>query len=311
MHSLVVLFRKELSDHISSIRFLVLLVLIFAAGLAATFTAAQGIRAEVKEPTGFVFLKLFTTSGGALPPFITFVAFLMPLVGIALGFDAINSEKARGSLSRLLSQPLFRDSVINAKFLAGLSLITLLMVSITLLISGMGLRMIGVPPTVEEMVRLGFFVIFAIIYGAFWLALAMLSSILFLRTATSALLSLSIWIAFIFFIPIIAGAIADILVPLTPESPAEEIRRNEEIKGLISRISPSTLFEEATIALLIPTIRTMGPILMREAVYMLPNPLSLEQGLLLIWPQAVGLFALTSLCFAISYIRFMREEIRA
>jgi len=311
MHGLVAIFRKEQGDHFTSLRFLIIFILIFAAGIAAIYSAAQGIRGEITGTTQFVFIRLFTSSGGVLPPFITFVAFLMPLMGIVLGFDAINSEKASGTLSRILSQPLFRDSVINGKFMAGLSIITLMMVSITLLVAGLGLRIIGVPPSVEEVVRIGVFVILAIIYGAFWLALSTLFSILFRRTATSALVSLAIWIAFIFFMPIVAGAIANSVVPVAADSPVEVAIRNEELRGLIQRISPGILFEEATIALLIPTIRSLGPIMVKQTVYMLPTPLPLEQSLLLIWPQFISLFALTSLCFGFSYVKFMREEIRA
>lgn len=41
------------------------------------------------------------------------------------------------------------------------------------------------------------------------------------------------------------------------------------------------------------------------------NPLPLGQSFLIVWPQLVGLIALTSICFAVSYIIFMRREIRA
>jgi len=41
------------------------------------------------------------------------------------------------------------------------------------------------------------------------------------------------------------------------------------------------------------------------------NPLPLGQSFLIVWPQLVGLIALTSICFAISYIIFIRREIRA
>ena len=44
---------------------------------------------------------------------------------------------------------------------------------------------------------------------------------------------------------------------------------------------------------------------------MLPNPLSLGQSLLLVWPQVTGLLVLTLVCFAISYVRFLREELRS
>ena len=40
----------------------------------------------------FFFLHLFTASDGTLPPFFVFISFLGPLLGISMGFDAINSE---------------------------------------------------------------------------------------------------------------------------------------------------------------------------------------------------------------------------
>jgi ABC-2 type transport system permease protein len=43
----------------------------------------------------------------------------------------------------------------------------------------------------------------------------------------------------------------------------------------------------------------------------LPSTLSVEQSLLLVWPQVVALVALTVVCFAAAYILFMRQEIRA
>ena len=43
----------------------------------------------------------------------------------------------------------------------------------------------------------------------------------------------------------------------------------------------------------------------------IPSPLPLGQSLLVIWPQLTGLIAVTILCFALSYIIFMRREIRS
>jgi ABC-2 type transport system permease protein len=47
------------------------------------------------------------------------------------------------------------------------------------------------------------------------------------------------------------------------------------------------------------------------SVSLLPNPLSLGQCLLMVWPHLVSIVALTAVCFAVSYVKFMREEIRA
>lgn len=313
MSGLMAVFRKELADHFSSRRFLILFALICVAGLSATYVAASSIKAAVSsdETTGFVFLKLFTASDGMLPPFVSFISFLGPLVGLALGFDAINSEQTRGSLSRVLSQPIYRDSFINGKFLAGVATIGIMLVSICLLLGGMGLRLIGIPPTSEEAIRLISFLGLSVVYVAFWMSISIFFSILFRQTATSALAGIAIWIFATFFLSLLAGVAADSLVQLGQNPPAQELIQHENTRQMLARISPSTLYEEATLTVLTPEIRTIGPVLLSQTRGMIPNPLSWGQSLLLVWPDVVGLIALTLICFAGSYIKFMRQEIRA
>jgi len=309
---LITVFKKELADDFTSWRFIILFALVLLVGVAAIYEAAGSIRGAVTGETRFVFIALFTTSGRTGFTFLWFVAFFIPIVGIALGFDAMNSEKNNGTLSRLLSQPIYRDAVVNGKFLAGVVTIAVMLTSIVLLVTGLGLRMIGVPPTSEEAVRLFFFLIAAIIYGAFWLGLGILFSIFVRRVATSAMASIAIWIFFAFFMSIIAGIVANGLAP-AGETIDSQIR-NIEVQLMAMRVSPVILFQEAMAVLLVPGMRTMGQILQLQTgagAFMLPTPLSLGQSLLGVWPHLVSIIVLTVVCFAISYIKFMREEIRA
>ena len=48
-----------------------------------------------------------------------------------------------------------------------------------------------------------------------------------------------------------------------------------------------------------------------QAQQRIPSLLSLDQSFILVWPQVVALVALTVACFAIAYVRFMRQEVRA
>ena len=147
MTGTMTVFRKELADHFTSWRVMILFVVVLLAGVFAIYVAAGNIRGSVTGISHFVFLRLFTTSGEAMPSFLTFIVFFVPVVGIALGFDAINSEKNSGTLSRILAQPIFRDSVINGKFLAGMVTMAIMLTAIVLLVGGMGLRMIVCPPS--------------------------------------------------------------------------------------------------------------------------------------------------------------------
>ncbi|HET6477678.1 MAG TPA: ABC transporter permease, partial [Dehalococcoidales bacterium] len=245
-----------------------------------------------------------------IPSLTYLVSLLIPIIGIALGFDAINSERAGGTLSRVLAQPVFRDSVINGKFLAGVVTLSIMVGTMLLLIAGYGLSMIGVPPTPEEIIRLFGYFVMTIIYGAFWMGLAILFSIVFHRVAASLLFSLALWMFFSIFILLIAPGIANVLVP-TADGAQAELIRNAELQRMITRVSPNILFQEATTVLLVPLVRSLGMVSQSQAAYMVPNPLSLGQSILLVWPHITSLISLSAVCFAVSYILFMRQEIRA
>ena len=151
MHAIKTILRKELADHFSSNRFIILFALISMVSLVTAYMVGLNIRQElqgVAKPR-FVFLMLFT-SPGALFSLVQFVAFFGPLVGLILGFDTINRERNEGTLSKLLAQPIYRDAVINGKFLAGVVVISVMLVSIVLLITGLGLNLAGVIPGMEE-----------------------------------------------------------------------------------------------------------------------------------------------------------------
>lgn len=312
MVGLYAVFKKELADDLTSWRFIILFVLVLLFAVSSLYVASQTIRNEISVESELVFIRLFTTSGSQLPSFLWFIVLFVPVIGIALGFDAINAEKSGGTISRLLSQPIYRDAVINAKFLAGIVTISIMLTSLVLLVSGLGLRMIGVPPTAEEVWRLLFFLATTIIYGAFWLALAILFSIFFRRVATSALAAIAIWVFLYFFLSMIAGITSQRFSPAgdTLESQIQ----NFGFQVAVMRVSPIMLFQEAMQVLLIPGMHTMEQMVQLQTgdtSYMVSVTLSFGQSVLTVWPHLVTILLLTIICFAVSYVRFMREEIRS
>ena len=299
---MITIFRKELADYFTSIRFFILFIFVLLASIGGLYSASQGIEEAARE-TDSVFLALFTASGGEnMPSLAGFIALLVPLIGIALGFDAINNERSSGTLNRILSQPVYRDNVINGKFLAGIVILLIMVVATVLIVSGWGLRMIGIAPGAEEIIRLFIYLVFTIIYGAFWMGLAILFSILFRSLAVSLLCPLAIWI--FLGLPIYNPYLRNILPAVTDSI---------ETRLMLARISPYFLFTEAAEVMLLPLWRGTGLLTAGETFYymMLENPLSLDQSLLLIWPQITVLIGITAICFAVSYVVFMRQEIRS
>jgi ABC-2 type transport system permease protein len=312
-HPFWVIVQKEIADHVRSWRFIILVFLLFLTCIGSLYTAMMTIRDAVPKDdsvNSFLFLKLFTISDGTLPPFITFIGFLGPLLGIGMGFDAINAERNKGTLSRLMSQPIYRDYVINAKFVAALLVIGVLLFALGFLVMGMGLLAIGIPPTPEEFWRMVFFLALSVIYISFWLNLAILCSVRFRQSATSALSSIAVWLFFSVFFTMIINLIASATAP-TAVTSAESVIGHQQFIQSLSRLSPSQLFSEATTTMLTPSIRSLGPLTMEQIYGAIPSPLPLGQSLLLVWPQVTGLVAATMICFAVSYMLFMRQEIRS
>ena len=170
-----VMVQKEVSDHARSWRFIILAALMVFTCMGSLYTSISNLGSAVKpnspEDT-FFFLKLFTLSDSSLPPFHIFIGFLGPLIGISLGFDAINAEQNGRTLSRILAQPVHRDYIINAKFTAALIVISVMFFALTFLVIGFGLILIGIPPTAAEFLRIMCFLLLSIVYVAFWLNLS-------------------------------------------------------------------------------------------------------------------------------------------
>jgi ABC-2 type transport system permease protein len=305
-----VVFWKELADHFSSRRFMILLIMIILSGIWATYATGQAIRQNADAvPAQYVFLLLLTSSGETLFSLATFLGFFGPLVGITLGFDTISGEYARGTLSRVLSQPIYRDSFINGKFFAGLTTVAVLWGSILILVIGLGITLLGFAPNTEELWRMLIFTAVGVFYVGFWLALAMLFSLVFQKTVTAALASMAVWLFMSLFVGILSAALAGMIVP-DATSP-EAVARRADVENIIDRISPSMLYSETVGILLNPAARVFGMTLQTQAEGILPTPLAIGQSLTLIWPHITTLFGLVAVCFGISYIIFMRAEIRA
>ncbi len=315
MRGFAAILKKELADHFTSYRFVILFALIAMVSLITAYMVGIQIRgAEGQAKPRFVFLMVFTEPG-AMFSLVQFVAFFGPLVGLILGFDTINRERNEGTLSKLLAQPIYRDVVINAKFLAGVSLITVMLGSIVLVITGLGLLLIGIVPGLEEIWRILVYLVISVIYISFWLGVAILFSILFRSTATSALASLAVWIFFSFFVTIGASILANALASDAELNPTSTARRAELVRYAVLA-SPMELYSDATATIIDPLRKSTRSALPRgplEAISMtrFSGPLPLAQSILVVMPHIVLLVAITVICFALSYVVFMRQEIRS
>jgi ABC-2 type transport system permease protein len=310
---------KELGDHLLSLRFIVVLVVLGLAALIPLYFAADLIRDAAPQASGTpaVFLALFTV-GSQDYTFLrvaSFVAIVAPLLGLAFAFDAVNGERADGTLPRLLAQPIYRDDVINGKFAAGLAVIGVVLVSVVGIIAGYGIVRLGITPGSEEVVRLLSWIAVTFVYVGLWLSFGLLLSVLFRRAATSALIGFGVWFLLTMFGPLITSVIGKTLSPLTGTTTTELIGQ-AQTQQFINRLLPNQLYSEVTAVLLNPS-KNPGQDLpgslgqAQQAAQQIPTLFAFDQSVLLVWPQIVVLVGLTVVCFALAYVAFMRQEVRA
>lgn len=314
LSSFGVMVRKEVGDHIRSWRFIVMLLLIlftFAGTMYVSLSNLGQVARNYNDPDhDFIYLKLLTTSDNSLPTFHIFISFLGPLLGIALGFDAINAEKNNGTLVRLLAQPVYRDSLLLAKFYAALLIVGALFLSLVLLMIGAGLILTGVPMEATELYRILTFVVLSVIYVGFWLSLSICLSVAFRHAATSAITAIGIWLFFTVFYQIIVNMIVRAILPDPASLQAEQVIAYNNLLLSFLRVAPSQLYTDAATTLLMPSVRSLGPLTMEQMAGAIPAPLPFKESLMIVWPQVTGLVAASTVCFAGAYYMFMRREIR-
>jgi ABC-2 type transport system permease protein len=309
LHGFGVVTLKEIADHFSSILVVVLIGLVTASAIVVVTLGIAPIKESTAEDP-FLFLRLFTRSTPL--PLVALLSFLVPLIAIGLGFDAVNGEHNRRTLSRILSQPIYRDALLFGKFAGGLFTLTVALIVLWLLVIGLGLLGLGIPPNAEEMARALVMLVVTIIYAGFWFALALLCSVVFRSAATAALVALGLWLFVTILWPLFSPALANAVTN------AGDILGVLETQQAFARLSPNVLFNEVVAVVLDPSVRStqqsmlagMGLMLIERGA--IPDaPIPLLQSVLVVWPQIVGLAAGAILLFVAGYIVFQRQEVRA
>ena len=299
MADMFVVASKEFSDAVESKRFIVLVVLF---GLVITISMAALYVEEVQTmpdgpaspmPRGFL-----GQMGYMLHITMILVA---PVMGVALGCDTISGEREKGTLKIVLAQPVFRDTVINGKFLAATSAMSLAILITSLAGVGAATLILGVTPTGEEVLRLALFLIFAVLYTMTYYGIAVFLSTVSKKTSHSVLLSITAWALFTFVIPIVGDLLA-LMIMESIADPSERSRIYWAISDGIESITPFYHFERIGHYLLHPEYTSRG--------YHPEELASVTSSLMYAGPNMLVLTIVTTLAFIGSYMVFTRQEIR-
>lgn len=309
--------RKELSDQLGTRRFFVLFALIL---LMSTLQAYQAATYEKQRPMDVWFLRETKLGFNVIfwwadspSSFVNVMILFGSLLGLALGFNSINKERGDGTLSVVLSQPIYRDSVITGKFVAGLitlSTVTLAAVAMTI---GVAIPIIGFGPTTENTIAIVVMTMVTIAYLAFWLSLGILLSVVTKKPMTSMLLSIAVWLVCTMVVSIVAEVVVDMILPVeipTGENPWPELRDRLQERAVlqtdIEKVSPANLYKSGVYSILGVTQAFEAGSVLAPVLTRISLAKSLTWGL----PYVVSILAGLVICSIASYVLFLRTEIR-
>jgi len=173
---------KEFRDRIRN-RWVLAIAVVFAAFalVIAYFGAAQ------QGSVGFRSIEITIAS------LVSLVIYLIPLITLILGFDAIVGERERGSLDLLLSLPITRLELILGKFLGlsgALAFAT---------VAGFGLAGIAMASQLDAHALLNYagFILSSVLLGMAFLSLAVMISVFAADRAGASGLAIATWFFFV------------------------------------------------------------------------------------------------------------------
>jgi ABC-2 type transport system permease protein len=277
--------------------------------------------------------------------FTVLFAILGMVLGIAMGFDQITKERESGSLKTVLSAPLYRDSLINGKAIGSMACLAVA-IAATFLVTLAILLFMGIVPGVEDLIRIGLFFVGSMLYCTAFFAIATLTSALSRNSAMAIIWAIAI-VFVLFFLSIASSMIsmyaADVICGPSPpvyqtpmvgenntvvsivsptryEGPINEYSARHsqiqmQVSDMLSIVSP--IYDYSGMGSMYPGIAQAllsdekpygystiyGP-------YSSPERASILDSLSYIWMKALALIIEMSIALALSYVLFMRADVR-
>jgi ABC-2 type transport system permease protein len=335
MNTTTIIAKKEFSENLRSTRFIILFGLFLFMLLLSAYQGTQSYKDELENYNEMMgsgdvdmpkpsiltaFQQLLGTRMGT-----SGITIIGAIIGIIIGFNAISGEREGGTLKFLLTQPLFRDTLINGKLLGFIILIfTVVAISSIMTIAVVG-GITGVFPGGDDAVRILVFNFMVFLYIMAFAVIGLFFSIL-LKTSVDALLAaIAVFIIVTLLISPIAQAVASFIAPVPSQSQVfvmrggrgwrgmgEEMRevmtKNRDVSQKIMYLSPSENFREVNEVILDPYFEEMGGGT-GQFGFGTQIQRSLSEGLGMVWDNVVAILVGLVVFFIASYVMFLRQDV--
>ena len=223
MKTITVIARKEFSETLRSTRFMILFGLFLFMLLLSAYQGIQGYKTELDN-----YNEMMGADGVDMPKPSILTAFqellgtrtgsgitiIGAIIGIVIGFDAISGEREKGTLKFLLTQPLYRDTLINGKLLG----FTILIFTVVLISSVMTVAVVGgstgVFPGGDDAIRLLVFNFMVFLYIMTFAVVGLFFSVFLKQSVDALLAAIAVFIIVTLLISLISQAVASFIAPV-------------------------------------------------------------------------------------------------
>lgn len=207
LNRLITISKKEFSDHITSRRFLLILFIIcLVLGVAAANGVTNYNDALEKYKNGnegYLFFPSILLAFNRITNSIGLDG-LGAIIGIAIGFDLVSGEREGRSLKTTLSQPIYRDELINGKAIGGITSLSIITLAGFLTVLALFL-IIGIVPSVDEFFLIGVIWLITLLFMISAFSLALMSSVLAKTSSGALIMSLIVLFTLMYIIPVGGG----------------------------------------------------------------------------------------------------------
>lgn len=292
----IIIAQKEFADNIFNPVFLVLLItftlIIFSSSYMNGLEAGRFTKGSTLLMAGF--------SG-----VVKLLGWFSPLIGIALGFDAVVKEQKSGSLNVLLTHPVFRDNIIIGKILGAMITLALVLglsafVSISSLLFILGGMVSGI-----ELSRLILFIGITFLYSLIFLGISIFISIIVKEASDSLVYNVVIWLG----LCAVFGAIAVAIATIFTGQPISSIETTPfKLVLNLANISPLYHYVEASVG---QNYLGWGGIGTEPATIkgILDTRFTLSQWFGEFWMNLAVLIVIPIILIIIAFIAFLRKDI--
>lgn len=252
----------ELRNNIRGYRFIgvvIVLTLILLAGMSFFLTLTQmfmSLPEIVPRRVPKVAFRIINSLN-------SIIGMAVPIIAIIMGFDTISGKIEKGITKMILAQPVYRDHLILGSLLSGIITLLIGIIPPVALSLSIAVSTIGITPTIDDVLLLLGYLIITWLFSLSYYAISVLISTISKNSTKSLMMSMIVWLIFIFILPMMATAVAmSILGPpkftvekrrlpdgrviTIPRMDIEYMKKMSEITNLIRLLSPNAHFERCT-----------------------------------------------------------------